>query len=131
MTTAKKRAKKHKGDIILIAVVLLLAIISLLLVFLFRKDGAFVVVSIDGEDVAAYSLSKDMTVTLETGADGNSFNTLIIKDGKAFVSNADCPDGICAAHAPIAFDSESIICIPNRLVLRISVTCPEGLGGLK
>ena len=46
-------------------------------------------------------------------------NVLVIKDGNVCISNADCPDGLCVKQGTISKANESIICLPNKLVVRI------------
>ena len=46
-------------------------------------------------------------------------NILVIKNGSAYVSEADCPDKICTAHRAISKTGESIVCLPHKLVLTI------------
>ena len=54
-----------------------------------------------------------------TGEDGENVNTLVIKDGEASMTEADCPDGICVAHRPIKNTGESIVCLPHKIVVEI------------
>ena len=35
------------------------------------------------------------------------------------MENASCPDGICVSHRPIFRDGESIVCLPNRVVITV------------
>ena len=49
----------------------------------------------------------------------NGTNLLVIQDGYAWVAEASCPDGICSSHRPICHDGESIICLPNKVVIEI------------
>ena len=60
----------------------------------------------------------DRVEDIHTGKDG--LNRLVIKDGKAWVETASCPDGICAAHKPIHREGESIVCLPNKVVITVS-----------
>ena len=46
-------------------------------------------------------------------------NFLVIEDGKAYVSEADCPDKICVDHAPISRVGETIVCLPHGVVIAI------------
>ena len=46
-------------------------------------------------------------------------NTLVIKDEMADMIFADCPDQICVKHAPISNVGETIICLPNKVVVTI------------
>lgn len=107
--------KKIRNDIILIAAVLLTAAIFTLIFFSLRKDGAYVSVVKNGKETARYSLSENITVTLENGGT----NVLVIEDGYAFVSDASCPDKICVRHRRIRFAGEAITCLPNKTVIKI------------
>lgn len=125
MSEEKRKRKTLVGDFIIIAAVLALALISALIVFLSRDRGAWCAVSVDGKALTAFPLSTDTVyeIPLEEG-----HNTLTIKDGKAYVSFADCPDKICANHKPIEFDGESIICLPHKVVISIEENEPRGYG---
>ena len=73
----------------------------------------------DGEEYGTYPLSEDTVVEIRTGKDGEELNRLIIRDGKAFVERATCPDGICSNHRPISRDGESIVCLPHKVVITV------------
>ncbi len=81
------------------------------------KDSANVVVTIDGEVYGTYPLSEDRTERIEL-PDG-SYNILIISDGYADVSEASCPDQICVKHNHIRYSKESIVCLPNKVVVTV------------
>ena len=107
-------SRKAKNDMILILLLVLLALVAGAALLLFKSDGDAVIVSVDGEVIAEYPLSEDIEVEIKS--DGG-YNILIIEDGKARVESASCPDGICSAHRPIFRDGESIICLPNKVVI--------------
>ncbi len=44
---------------------------------------------------------------------------LTIKDGKADMTYADCPNQICVHHAAIMNVGETIVCLPNRVVVEV------------
>ena len=46
-------------------------------------------------------------------------NIVKIKNGKAFVSYADCPDKLCMKQGEISDADKTIVCLPNRLTVRI------------
>lgn len=111
--------KKIRNDLILVG-----ALIGVLLLvggglLLLRSEGDTVVVTVNGEEYATYPLSKNTEVDILTGENGEQVNRLVIKDGKAFVASATCPDGICASHKPISHDGESIICLPHKVVVTV------------
>lgn len=107
---------KHKNDIILIALVLSAALLIWLGLVLFRESGEYVLVSRDGAELARYPLDTDLQVEL---SDNGGYNTLIIHDGTAHISDASCPDKLCVNQGSIEFSGQSIICLPNRLVVEI------------
>lgn len=81
------------------------------------ESGDTVTVTVNKTVFGEYPLNRDTVV--EIRANGH-LNILVIKDGRAFVESADCPDGICASHRPISRDGESIICLPNKVVISVS-----------
>ena len=111
--------RKIRNDIILVLCLLLIAVIGLAYLYLFRDKGDTVKVTVDGNQIGIYSLNENMTKDIITGENGENLNRLIIKDGKAYMETATCPDGICVNHNPIFRDGESIVCLPNGVVVTI------------
>ena len=109
--------KKTRNDIILAVIVIALAAMGLLLLNVFKTEGSFVAVKIDGEETARYPLSVNTEVVIETGDDGR--NTLVIEDNKAFMKDANCPDKICEGHQKISYKGETIVCLPHKVVIEI------------
>ncbi len=120
MKEQKNTPKFHlRNDIILIVALLFVSVIGILYLFVFRSGGDTVRVTVDGEIYGTYSLSQSITEDIRTGKDGEELNRLIINDGKAYIESASCPDGICVSHHPIFRDGESIVCLPNRVVVTV------------
>ena len=109
--------RKIKNDIILAVIVVVVAATGLLLVNVFRTEGSFAVIKIDGKETGRYPLSVDTEVIIETGDDGR--NTLVIEDNKAFMKDANCPDKICEGHSKISYKGETIVCLPHKVVIEI------------
>lgn len=110
--------KKHKLEIFLVGGILILAIIAIILINVLKKPGKYVVVVYDGKEVAKYSLNETASYNLSF-TDGE-FNRLIIENGKARISNANCRDELCVKQfRPISRTGESIICRPHKLVIKI------------
>ncbi len=103
-----------KRDIILIAAILLVAAALFLVLEMTKEEGARVVVKVDGKEVAEYSLTKNGTYELNGGT-----NILRIEDGKAFLSEADCPDHLCVKQGKIHRTGETITCLPNKLTVTV------------
>lgn len=104
-----------KRDLILIGIILTVSLICWGVVELAKDDGAYVVVKIDGEDVARYSLSKDGEYELNGGT-----NVLKIENGEAWMIEANCPtlgQTRCTHQGKISRTLESITCEYNKLVV--------------
>lgn len=110
---------KKKNDVILIAMILIVVAIGILLMNIFKTEGSFAVVKIDGVETNKFSLSEDIEFIIETGENNEQKNTLVIKDGKAFVRDANCPDKICEGHQKISYKGETIVCLPHKVVIEI------------
>lgn len=106
-----------RNDILLIIGILAVAAIGMLYLFVFRSAGNTVKVTVDGKLIGTYSLSQNITKDIYTGENNHHLNRLVIKDGKAYVETATCPDGICVSHNPVFREGESIICLPHGVVI--------------
>jgi hypothetical protein len=103
-----------KRDIILIASVLLVAVVLLLVVELTKEKGARVEVKVNGQTVAEYSLTADGRYELNDGT-----NILVIENGSAYLSDANCPDKLCVHQGKISRTGEVITCLPNKLTVTV------------
>ena len=106
-----------KNDLIMIGVLVLCGLVIAGALFLTREKGNQVVVSVDGQVVNSFPIDKDTEYVIE-GYEGGR-NTLIIKDGVAYMSDASCPDHLCMGMGKISQVGQSIICLPNRVVVEI------------
>ena len=103
-----------KNDWILVAVILVLAGIGFLIFTNFgRQTAGIVKVTVDGEVFGTYSLKKEQEVEI------NETNRLIIEDGQVDMIEADCPDQICVEHISISKNKETIVCLPNKVIVEI------------
>ena len=117
LTPASKR--RLRNDIILVFAVLAVALAVFLIFHFGGSAGERVAVSVNGEIKAVYPLSEDIRVDIDFGGDSDYTNQLVIEQGVAYVSSANCPDGICREHRPISRRGETIVCLPHRLVIEI------------
>lgn len=108
---------KLKNDIILVVSLLAVAVIILAVFLAFAKNGKTVLVILDGKEQVCYDIDKDLTIDI--ASENNNINTLVIKDGKASITGASCPDKICVNHRSIKRVGETIVCLPNKVVIKI------------
>jgi hypothetical protein len=106
----------RRNDALLLAGLLLAGVVLFVFIASARAGGAQVDVRVDGRVVASYPLHEDGEV--ELGYNGH--NLLKIEDGRASVTDADCPDRLCVKQRAISKEGETIICLPHRLVVEIS-----------
>ncbi|MBQ8803752.1 MAG: NusG domain II-containing protein [Tyzzerella sp.] len=107
--------KLKKMDLILILVVVALAIGGMLIYRGFgAKEAGTVIVEVDGEAFGEYSLDENHEILI------NDTNVLIIENGQANMYEANCPDQICVKHKPISKNGETIVCLPNKVVVTIT-----------
>ena len=108
----------YTRDLILVAV-LLIAALALFFGLRTRQardtgTGAQAVVTVDGQEIGRYPLKKSGTFPLNGGT-----NILVVDNGEAWVSEADCPDKVCMGMGKISRNGEFIACLPNRVLIVI------------
>ena len=79
--------------------------------------GSYVTITVDGKEYGTYSLLEEQTITV---GEGEHMNVIEIKDGKAYMTSASCPDQLCVNQSEIEFDKQSIICLPNKVVVTVT-----------
>lgn len=106
-----------KRDVILIGCLLVIGVIGMLAVHsIGGNEGSAVRVSVNGEEYGVYSLNEDREVAVDTKY---GHNLIVIKDGEAYMQEADCPDGYCMEQGRIRTGNKSIICLPHKLVVEV------------
>ncbi|MBQ7277741.1 MAG: NusG domain II-containing protein [Clostridia bacterium] len=119
-------ATKRKNDWILVLVFLGLGLCALLLVRGLQQPGAWAVVLQGGEETGRYPLHRDAAISIE-GPEG--YNLLVIEGGAAYISEADCPNGLCMKAGKISQGGQSLICLPHGLTVRIEGPGLDGVSG--
>ena len=105
----EENKRRHLVDIIVISAIIFIALISTLFLFLFRQEGAVVVVKINEDVTGEYSLLQNGEYILNGGT-----NTLIIENGSAYLVNSQCPNHDCEKMGKIKF-SMSEMTFPHQL----------------
>ena len=104
-----------RNDLLLIlciftAAVLMLAAYSR---YMSHEDSPMLEITVDNRVFGTYDLKHDTVIKI------NDTNVCEIKDGAVRMISADCPDQICVHSVPITANGGSIVCLPNRVVLKI------------
>ena len=107
-----------KRDVIFLGIlVVVLALIYAGYVIFSGKTGDTVEITIDGVSYGTYSLSEEQEIPIEI--DGTITNVLKIEHGEADMIEADCPDQLCVHQKAISKDRETIVCLPNKIVVEV------------
>ncbi len=138
----------RKADIILFIVLVVTGLaVSAALTFSHGAagTGSEVIIESGGDLYATYPLSEDRTVVVpspkqrasdapaadhsdEPFAQYDHYNVVVISGGSVSVTEASCKNQVCVKHSAISRSGESIVCLPNRLVVRIDSGSEEGGG---
>ncbi len=111
----------RKADIALAIALIMIGGASSLALSYYDVAGSHVVVELNGQVYGSYSLSEDRTIQIRHG---NHFNQVKIKNGEVSVTEASCHNQVCVKHKAIHTTGESIICLPNKVIVKI-----QGEGG--
>lgn len=104
-----------RGDVALVLCVTAAALFMLLIASE-QSEGERVLVTVDGQ-TSEYPLWTDTAISVEKG-DGVS-NSIVIKESQVYMAFADCPDQLCVHHRAISKNGESIICLPNKVIVEV------------
>ncbi len=110
----KLLSNKKRADLILVVALLLLAGALYLTLNANRQEGGVAVVRVNGVETERHSLAVDGTFPLNGGT-----NILVIRDGQAWLSEANCPDLLCVKQGKIHYTGQVITCLPNRLTVTV------------
>ena len=138
----------RKADIILFIVLVVIGLAASAALTLSHGEAgssARVIIESGGDLYARYPLSEDRTVVVpapkqiaadapaadhddEASAQYDYYNVVAISSGTVSVTEASCKNQVCVKHGTITKPGESIVCLPNRLVVRIENGSGEGGG---
>jgi hypothetical protein len=81
-------------------------------------DGLVIRVTANSEEVLVLPLGKDHGELTVKGFEGGSY--LEISGGRVRMIDSACPDKLCVRSGWISRQGESIVCLPNRVVIEIT-----------
>lgn len=108
-----------KKDLFLIGIFLAVGMIGF---FAFKgiqrfaaSDKQILKISVDGKVYGEYSLEDKQEIKI-----GDTNVCQIEENGTVSMTEADCPDHLCIKQGKIKEFGESIVCLPNKVVLEIA-----------
>lgn len=116
-----EKAMMTKGDRLIFCLLFFGALLSIFLCGLLfsGETGRLAVVEIDGRRYGEYSLQEKDGKTLEIMTEFG-YNKIVIENGAVRVTESSCPDGDEMAAGSISETGEMLVCLPNRVMIRIT-----------
>lgn len=120
MSVPRKRnsisLRMQKGDLLAVGLVLALCCAVVFVGQIGQETTAAAVeVYVEGTLIRREPLHTDCTFTVTA----SYTNTVCISGGTVCVSASDCPGGDCVHSGPLSTPGAAIVCLPNRVELRI------------
>lgn len=123
--------KFRKGDWLAIVLVSFCAAIAAAVFFSVagREPPAVAQIYLDGKLIREIPLGRDGSFSVT----GECTNVITVADGRIAVTDSDCPGKDCVHRGWISGGGESIVCLPNKMEIRLTgtgtVDAVAGLGG--
>jgi hypothetical protein len=118
-----RRLAMTTGDWALIVGLVLISLGSIFMMSRFVGRGETAVVEVDG--VATCRL--DLSIDAQRAVVGPLGETVVeVRDGRIRVAESPCPHGICVRTGWTARAGDVIVCVPNRVVVRVEGLEEEG-----
>ena len=108
-----KNLKIQKADIILTAAILLICAVFAAMMLFMRSNGDTVRIYRNGELFAEQNIADDAVINVDGLMD------VVVKNGSVRVESSVCPSGACEHSGSINKKGESIICLPNKILIKI------------
>jgi hypothetical protein len=105
-----------KADIVLFIILIAIGLALSWFSIAGSVTGQKAVVTVDGKTYGTYSLSRDQNVTIKHNGHINKFS---IKGGYVQMTYSSCKNQICVDKGKINQTSQSIVCLPNKVVITI------------
>ena len=115
------------GDIVLAGAVGLSILLSFFIFRFVQEEGQTVSVFVDGRQTHHLSL-KDVRQIHVRGPAG--VTTIHVENGYAWIDEAPCPQKICMRMGKISRTGEMVVCVPNRILLKIDGKDARNLDGI-
>jgi hypothetical protein len=112
------RCALKKRDWIVGGLLIVLAVAGILIYCLHPVEGtgSFAAIYQDGVLIEKLDMGDEQSTRILYN---DGYNVIEITDGNVSVSEASCPDELCMKQGTISQIGAQIVCLPNRLVVRI------------
>lgn len=107
----------NKADIVLFIVLVLLGLGLSAWSFVSGGAGQKAIVTVDGQPYGSYSLFENQTIEIRQN---HHLNKITIKDGTVQMTYSDCRNQVCVKDGSVSMANQSIVCLPNKVMVEIT-----------
>lgn len=115
---------KKKEVIFILGILVFAGVLWGALSLIRRGSSDTIRITVDGELYGTYPLNQDQIIPI------GDTNVCRIKDGKATMIEAQCPDHLCLRQGPVGTSGGTIVCLPNKIVIEGELTDSDESDGL-
>jgi hypothetical protein len=90
------------------------------------EKGSLAVIEVNGREVRRVTLGANQPARTITVEGWNGPSTFEVKEGRVRMVRSTCRDKICIGVGWIDTNGRSIVCLPNRVVIRVTGTQKSG-----
>jgi hypothetical protein len=125
MTGFKQKNKfgLKKGDFLLTALLFFASLGALFPVRRLVHHGNTATLYQDGQQVGTFSLQRNQIVPFD-------HFTIEVRNGAIAIIESDCPQKICVHTGAISNPAQTIVCVPNRILVEIASEKPSALNAV-
>ena len=119
---------RPKREFAVLALLCLAALLSYLFLSLGDRGGV-AVITVGQQVFAEVPLNRDGEYRV-VDEGGTYLLTCIVKNGEIHVSSSTCRDHVCVHQGSIHLTRETIVCLPNQVVVSIRTSEADALDGV-
>lgn len=80
-------------------------------------QGQNAVVTVDGQLYGTYSLTENRTIDIDQN---DHINKITIKNATVQMTYSDCKNQVCVKDGRISKTNQSLVCLPNKVMVEIT-----------
>jgi hypothetical protein len=109
-----------KGDVILIAAVILLIAGGFAVTSFFRTDSSGKIAVIKQENKVIQKIDLNAVKSTQIITVGGKYKeTILVEKGRIRFEEANCPDLVCVRTGWLSRQGDIAVCLPNRTIIKI------------
>lgn len=111
-----------KGDYILIVLIIIISVCSILYMTISTGNQLYiqkkVIIELDGKPYKEILIDEETSLIIDI-EENNIKNKIHIENNKVFMEESNCNNQLCVKQGYIEKSNQMIVCLPNKLSVRI------------